>query len=136
KAAGIAPEPRLVFSADMTEPYGYHTVMGLLEGANPPTAFLTSSLITALGVSRAIAHCGLTMGRDVSVITHDDALWFLPNQGKVPMFTSTKSSIRAAGKRMAEMLIDAIEGRAPPNQTELWEAEFVVGTSTGPAPER
>lgn len=134
RAAGIAPDPRLAFAADMTEPYGYHTALGLLQGEDPPTAFLSSSLITALGISRAISHRGLEMGRDVSVITHDDALWFLPNQGKVPMFTSTKSSIRAAGKRMAEMLIDQIEGRAPPDQTELWEAEMILGTSTGPAP--
>lgn len=136
KAAGIDPDPGLVFAADMTEPYGYHTALGLLQSQDPPTAILASSLITALGVSRAIAHQGLTMGRDVSVIAHDDALWFLPNQGKVPMFTSTKSSIRAAGRRMGEMLIDRIEGRVGANQTELWEAEMIPGTSTGPAPAR
>ncbi|NNU78973.1 LacI family DNA-binding transcriptional regulator [Halovulum dunhuangense] len=134
RAAGIAPDPALVFNSDMTEPYGYRTARALLAGPNPPTAFLSSSLITALGISRAIADAGLRLGADVSVITHDDALLFLPNQGERPMFTSTKSSIRDAGYRMGQLLIDIIEGRADPHVTELWEAELVIGSSTGPAP--
>ncbi|MEM9640453.1 MAG: substrate-binding domain-containing protein, partial [Pseudomonadota bacterium] len=133
--AGIELDPALLFSADMTEPYGYHTTRQLLRNGKGPTALLASSLITALGISRAIADCGFIMGRDISVITHDDATSFLPNYGDVPLFTSTKSSVRAAGKRMAEMLIDLIEGRSRAPVTELWEAEMILGSSTGPAPE-
>lgn len=132
--AGIPIDPEIMFSADMTEPYGYQTSMRLLKSDNPPSAFLASSLITALGISRAIAACGLSLGKDVSVVTHDDALWFLPNQGDLPMFTSVKSSVRAAGKRIAELLIEQIEGRAAPGVSELWEAEMVFGQSTGPGP--
>ncbi|WP_112320673.1 substrate-binding domain-containing protein [Oceanibium sediminis] len=133
-AAGITIDPGLMFSADMTEPYGFQTAMQLLKSPEPPSAFLASSLITALGISRAISACGLKLGQDVSVVTHDDALWFLPNQGEVPMFTSTKSSVRAAGKRIAQMLIDQIEGRAEPGVSELWEVEMIQGQSTGPGP--
>jgi LacI family transcriptional regulator len=136
RAAGIEPDPRLFHSREMTEPYGFHTTLELLCGANPPTAVLSSSVITALGVSRAIAAAGLVMGRDVSVVTHDDALGFLPNQGAVPMFTSTKSSIRAAGRRVAELLIERIEDPTAPPPQVLWEAEMILGTSTGPAPNR
>ncbi len=132
--AGITQDPDLIFSADMTEPYGYHTTKALLTGPNPPTALLSSSLIVALGISRAISECGLTMGRDVSVITHDDATSFLPNYGQVPLFTSTTSSVRAAGGRLAELFIDLIEHRIDGPVTELWETEMVLGTSTGPAP--
>ena len=134
EAAGIAPDPALMFQADMTEPYGYHTTRALLRRGEPPTAFLASSLITALGVGRAIAEAGMVMGREVSVITHDDAMSFLPNYGTVPMFTATTSSVRAAGKRTAEMLLDMIEGRVEEPQTELWECDLVLGASTGPAP--
>ncbi|MEM8657256.1 MAG: substrate-binding domain-containing protein [Pseudomonadota bacterium] len=133
--AGLTPDPALIFGADMTEPYGYHTTRALLAGPNRPTAIMASSLITALGISRAIADAGLVMGRDVSVITHDDAMSFLPNYGEVPLFTTTKSSVRAAGSRMAELLIDLIEGRVQAPVTELWEAEMILGSSTGPAPE-
>lgn len=133
-AVGVVPEPRWILNADMTEPYGYANAKAMLAEPDPPTAFLTSSTITAIGVSRAVAEAGLAMGRDVSVGTHDDAISFLPNRGDPPLFTATKSSIRAAGKRVAEMLIGMIEGTLPRDSTELWEAELVIGTSTGPAP--
>lgn len=124
----------LTFSAEMTEPFGYETTKDLLQRDAPPTAILTSSLFPALGISRALAEAGLTQGRDVSVATHDDALSFLPNGQDRPVFTSTRSSIRDAGRRCAEMLIDQIEGRAAGPQSELWEAELIIGSSTGPAP--
>ncbi|MEM8789356.1 MAG: substrate-binding domain-containing protein [Pseudomonadota bacterium] len=133
-AAGLPIDPAWVHGADMTEPYGFEAATALLGGANPPTALVCSSLITALGVARAIAAQGLVMGGAVSVITHDDAMDFLPNDGPRPMFTSTKSSVRAAGRRMADLLIDMIEGRRDGPVTELWEAELIEGASTGPAP--
>ena len=56
----------------------------------------------------------------------------MKNSGAVPLFTATRSSIRAAGRRAAEMLIDHIENpRAEPSR-ELWEADLTLGRSTGP----
>lgn len=132
--AGLPQSSDLIFGSDMTEPYGYESTMELLARPAPPTAILVSSLISAIGVSRAISEMGLKMGKDVSVVTHDDAMTFLPNGADRPVFTSTKSSIREAGKFCAQVLIDLIEGRISGNQSVLWEAEIVEGTSTGPAP--
>ena len=42
-------------------------------------------------VRRAIEEAGLALGRDVSLITHDDDLGYLKNGGTVPMFTATRS---------------------------------------------
>lgn len=134
-SAGIALDPELMFSAEMTEPFGYHAARAALRGPSPPTAFLASSMTIGMGAHRAITEQGLTMGRDVSVIIHDDALSFMPNYGEVPLFTSATSSIRAAGKRLAELLIEMIEGRITDPVTELWETEMILGSSTGPAPE-
>ena len=61
-------------------------------------------------------------------------LSFLFEGGKVPIFTAMRSSIRAAGRRCAEMLIDRIERPNTGPQQELWEAELVVGESTRPPP--
>ena len=132
KSAGIQPDPALIFGEDMTEPFGFDTASALLRRPDPVSAILTSSLISAIGVARAISEAGLTIGRDVSVITHDDAMSFLPNGTDRPVFTSTKSSIRLAGKKCAEILIDLIEGRITGHQSELWDAELIEGTSTGP----
>ena len=121
-------------SQEMTEIYGYHQTRDMLTSDNPPTAILVSSLISAIGVRRAIEEAGLTMGKDVSVITHDDELSYLRNGETVPIFTATRSSVRDAGKHVANILIDQIENPNSLPQTQLLEAQLVVGRSTGPAP--
>jgi LacI family transcriptional regulator len=74
------------------------------------------------------------MGTDVSVVTFDDDLSYLRNGTDVPIFTATRSSVREAGTRSAEMLIDRINNPDTPAQTFMLEAELLVGRSTGPAP--
>ena len=121
-------------SDEMTEHYGYSTTLKLLLHPQPPTAILTASMLAAIGVRRAIQERGLTMGRDISVITHDDELSYLRNGQEEPLFTATRSSVRAAGFIVAQFLIDQIEGKAERPPTRLLEAELLVGGSTGPAP--
>ncbi len=131
--AGIAPDNALMRSDEMTEVYGHHAARDMLRIDNPPTAILTASLISALGVRRAIEEAGLVVGRDVSVITHDDDLSYLKNGQDVPIFTATRSSVRDAGVMVAEMLIRMIENPDCGPQTRLLEAELVVGRSTAAA---
>lgn len=134
EAAGIAADPDLMSSQEMTEVSGHHQTRDLLNGDNPPTAILSASMISALGVRRAIEEAGLKMGKDISVITHDDDLSYLKNGQDVPIFTATRSSVRNAGRILAQMLIDRISDPLVPAQNALLEAELVVGRSTGPAP--
>ena len=134
KSRGIAPEPLLMSAGEMTEEHGFNTTARYLSLPNPPTAILASSMISALGVRRAIESAGLEMGRDVSVITHDDVLSYLRNGGDVPIFTATRSSVRDAGRKVAAMLLDRIAQSDAPDQQLLLEAELMVGQSTGPAP--
>ncbi len=130
---GVTLDPALMRSEEMTEIYGFRSAVEMLDMDHPPTAFLVSSMITAIGVRRAIHDAGLEMGRDVSVITHDDELGYLKNGHEVPIFTATRSSVRTAGARAAEMLLKQIRepGHAP--LTQLMEAELIIGNSTGPA---
>jgi len=132
----IPYNPALMKSDELTEYYGYHSTLSLLALANPPTAFLVSSYIVALGVRRAISERGLTLGRDVSIITHDDELSFFSNGEETPQFTATKSSVREAGKRAAVMLLDIIQNPGQAPQNEVMIAELTVGLSTGPCLKR
>lgn len=134
--AGLPIDPDLMRQDEMTEPFGYEEARKFLEREAPPTAFLTSSILSAYGVLRAVREAGLQLGREVSIITHDDDLSFLPNSGDVPLFTATRSSVRAAGKRAAQMLIDLIKSPGLPPRTELWEVDLTIGRSTGPVPNR
>ena len=74
------------------------------------------------------------MGRDVSIITHDDDLGYLRNGGDVPIFTATRSSVREAGRLGADMLLDMIANPSDTPKQHLLEAEMILGGSTGPAP--
>ena len=131
--AGVAPDAALMTSEDMTETYGWRAANDMLARAAAPTAFLVSSIISGIGVRRAAQDHGLTIGRDVSIVVHDDEISYLRNEGAPPMFTATRSSVREAGRRAAELLLEMI---AKPGETrqELWEAQLIVGASTGPAP--
>ncbi|PIE07283.1 MAG: LacI family transcriptional regulator [Rhodobacterales bacterium] len=135
-ARGRAADPGLIASDEMTEGLGYTAARGFLARPAPPTAFLVSSIIAAFGVRRAIEETGFRLGRDISVVTHDDDLSYLQNRAEVPVFTATRSSVREAGRLAAEMLIEIVEGReggreGEPRQT-LLEAELILGQSTGP----
>ncbi|MDO7558849.1 MAG: substrate-binding domain-containing protein [Loktanella sp.] len=131
---GIDIDPAIMRTGEMTEDFGFQSTREMLALDHRPTAIMTASMISALGVRRAIEDAGLVMGRDVSVVTHDDALSYLRNGGDIPIFTATRSSVREAGRRLAEMLLSEISepSETPPNQ--LLEAELMVGLSTGPAP--
>ncbi len=133
-ANGIPTDFSLMRSGEMTEDFGYTSTCDLLALPNRPTGIIAASMIVALGVRRAIDEKGLVMGRDVSVITFDDALSYLSNGDDVPIFTATRSSIRDAGRRLAAMLIANIRNPGAEPTHQLLEAELVVGQSTGPAP--
>lgn len=130
---GIPIETTLMRSEEMTEVYGYRAAKEMLSRTDKPTAFVCSSIITAIGVRRAIHEAGLVVARDVSIITHDDALSYLENGDDVPIFTALRSSVRFAGTEAAEMLLSLISSPRNAPKSRLLEAELIIGRSTGPA---
>lgn len=130
---GISIDASLMRSEEMTEVYGYRAAKEMLARSTPPTAFVCSSIITAIGVRRAIHDAGLVLARDVSIITHDDALSYLENGDDVPIFTALRSSVRQAGSLAANMLLSLIAVSCDTPKTRLLEADLIIGRSTGPA---
>ena len=133
---GVTADSALMVQGEMTETQGHGAARAMLRLPDPPTAFLTSSLLSAMGVRRAVEEAGLVMGRDVSIVTHDDDLGYLKNGDGEPIYTATRSSVREAGRKAAAMLIDLINDPARDPRHELLDAVLVVGNSTGPAPKR
>ena len=133
---GIAADPKWISSGLMTDEVGFRAADRFLAGRPRPTAFLVSSMMMALGVFRAIRAAGLELGRDISMIAHDDVFPFLNADRMVPTMSTTRSSIRAAGTRIAELAIEILNGRAVAGVHELWPVDLVIRASTGPAPLR
>lgn len=128
----LSINPDLMFSGDLTEANGFSAAAKALAQKNTPTAFLVSSYVGALGVRRAIHNAELEMGKDISVIIHDDELSYFQNDGDIPQFTATRSSVRDAGERAAMMLLDIIDQPNKAPLTELLDAPLTIGASTGP----
>ncbi len=132
---GLLLDPRHTRHSFMGDEQGYRGMKEILASVDRPTAVLCASTVLALGAVRAMNEVGLKLGTDISLIAHDDELPLLkPENFSIPL-TTTRSSLRAAGKRIGERLIAMINQSEPaaPEQ-ELWKVELVVRASTGPAP--
>ena len=131
--SGLGLPTAMIRSGAMTEENGYVFARGLLEGSGAPTGIVCSSLIMALGVVRAIRDLNLTMPRDISLIAHDDVFpWLKPENFSVPLST-TRSSIRAAGSRIAERLAARMSGLESGPRGEIWPVDLVVRASIAAA---
>ena len=131
---GLALDDNCTSHTVMTDEEGALAMEQFLQLADRPTAILCSSTVLALGAIRAVNQAGLKLGEDVSLIAHDDVLPLLkPENFSVPL-TTTRSSLRAAGVRIAERLIGGLNNLGPYPQQELWKTELIVRASTGAAP--
>lgn len=132
---GLLLDPRNTRHSFMGDEQGYRGMKEILSGPERPTAVLCASTVLALGAVRAMNEFKLKLGSDISLIAHDDELPLLkPENFSIPL-TTTRSSLRAAGKRVGERLIAMINHAEPaPPEQELWKVELVVRASTGPAP--
>ena len=88
---------------------------------------------------RAIHEAGLEMGRDVSVITHDDDFSYLSNGRDVPIFTATRSPVREAGRIVGDLVTGGGAGGIRFRETGGYLYQFsprgMMGTRE-PAPPR
>jgi LacI family transcriptional regulator len=133
---GLTPAPSLLINGMFTDEVGFRQAQSLFERSPRPTAFVAGSMMTALGVFRAIRAAGMTLGKEVSMIAHDDVFPYLNADTMVPTMSTTRSSIRLAGTRIAELLMQMLGGRDASEIHELWPVELVLRESTGPAPSR
>ncbi len=131
--AGLPHAPDMIRYREMTEAHAFTAASALLKGPAQVTAFIASSWIIALGIERAVLTQGLTLGRDVALITHDDKLSYFKS-GPSPRFATIDSPVRDHGRSAAEMLLDVIgDPNKRPRHRRL-RASFTDGPSLCPPP--
>ena len=133
---GVAATAGLFAAGPATEDHGYRATRALLALPAAPTAFLCASMFLASGCCRAIVDCGLKIGRDVSVIAHDDGLATVRPEAFDPPLTTTFSSIRAAGTRVAELAAALIGGADPATLSEVRPVDLIFRDSAQAPPRR
>ena len=130
----IPVDRALIGNGVFTDEVAFRLAHAMLALQPRPTAFLAGSMITALGVFRAIRQAGLTLGEEVSMIAHDDVFPYLNADNMYPAMSTTRSSIRHAGVRVAELILQIMGGKPAAEVHELLPVELVLRQSSGPAP--
>lgn len=102
----------------------------LLDKSDPPTAIVCAVDFAALGVYRTAAERGLEIGSDLSVVAYDGIHEGAHAQ---PPLTTFSVDNRAAGERLATLLIKRIRGEPFDQLRETVAATFLDRGSTGPA---
>ncbi len=130
---GLPVDDTLLGNGDFTDEMGFRLMGGFLELADRPTAVIAGSMMSALGAMRAVRTAGLQLGEDVSLIAHDDVFPYISADNMAPTLSTTRSSIRAAGVRIGEMLHEILAGKNDGYFSDVWPVELVLRNSTGPA---
>jgi LacI family transcriptional regulator len=129
---GVTYDPKLVTHGNFTDEIGFRVARAVLEQGQRPTAFVAGSMMSALGVYRAARSMNLVVGQDISVIAHDDVFPYLTADNMAPSLSTTRSSIRAAGSRIADLLLQMLGGRSATDIAELWPVELILRESSRP----
>lgn len=130
--SGLPIDDALLGNGDFTDEMGFRLMGAFLELPDRPTAVIAGSMMSALGAMRAVRTAGLKLGDDISLIAHDDVFPYISADNMVPTVSTTRSSIRAAGVRIGEMLHDILAGKSDGYFNEVWPVELVLRKSTGP----
>ena len=126
--ASLDLDPELIVEEDLTEEGGAAGVRRLLALSRPPTAILCGHDIVAMGAMRTLHESGRAPGRDVGIIGSDDNP-FGPFMSP-PLTTFTAPRV-AAGRRLAELLVNAMDGIPAEELQEVWKPELVIRASDG-----
>lgn len=119
-----------VVCGDFSAESGHRATLALMATRPDVTAIFAGNDTIALGVIGALAHLGLAVPRDVSVIGFDD----LPFAGFVaPPLTTVRIDATQQGRCAAEALLLRLKGKAVPEPRQRFASVFVPRGSSGPA---
>jgi len=128
EAAGLPFDPELVQAGDYKIEGGRLALRRLLELPDPPTAVVTVSDATAIGVLHAARSAGLRVPDDLSVVGFDDVL--LASVVDPPV-TTVAIPRQLAGAAAVDLVARLIHGQPCPACTVL-PTQLIVRASTGP----
>lgn len=127
QAAGVEFDPELLADGGFSRSVARDSMRRLLD-ARRPTAVFAANDLSAHGVLDALAERGLRTPEDVSVVGYDDT-WYASVTD--PPLTSVRTDVDGTGRRAADLLIDALEGKVEEAHPVL-PVSLTVRRSTGP----
>jgi DNA-binding LacI/PurR family transcriptional regulator len=126
KKAGGADSLVLFSSASRQTKSGFEATAKLLASSRP-TALFCMNDATAVGAMGALRQAGLRIPADVSVVGFDDSEIA---EFSCPPLTSVRQPRLQMGRKGAELLMDAMQGRSP--ASKVLDVELILRESTCP----
>jgi LacI family transcriptional regulator len=121
-ASGL--KPGAIADGDFTAEGGATAMRSILAQGRPDAVFVASDLM-ARGALGVLESAGLRVPADVAIVGYDDSLLAT---SVAPMLTTMRQPSFDQGRRMAQVLLDLLEGDAPPHAT-LMPTELIVRDS-------
>jgi LacI family transcriptional regulator len=129
---GLPCPADLIRAQHLSAAYGQKETATLLRAADPPTAIIAGGNQILVGALRAIQQQGLTIGRDLSLITCDRTDLATTYPGPL---TLIDRDVEAIGRTAAELLLERMTARStePPRRV-TFPTTLILGHSCGPPP--
>jgi LacI family transcriptional regulator len=128
--AGLSADPRHLVDDCIDRRAGHAAVQALLAMTPRPTAIVVDNHLAGVGAVRALLDAGIAIGRDISLIVWGSMADTLAD---IDVTTIDQPNARAAGTRMADMLLALINGKPAASLQELWQPMLLAGATTGRA---
>ncbi|MGW5718130.1 LacI family DNA-binding transcriptional regulator [Amycolatopsis sp. NPDC003865] len=127
RATGRKFSAKLVRRCEFRETGGREAAARLLTRPDPPDALLVSSSTMSVGVLQALAELGLRSGRDVGIVSFDDAPWATLIS---PALTVVAQPAHAMGRLAARLLLARIGDGSRATTTTTMAAQLIVRGSS------
>jgi LacI family transcriptional regulator len=125
--AGLTVDPALIRHGAHLRSAARHMTVELLALPDPPTAIVASSDVQAVGVIEAAEQLGRRIPDDLSVVGYDDI-----DLAALMGITTVRQPLERSGRRVADLVVNAIGGSPRTPFVEEMELELVVRSTTGP----
>jgi LacI family transcriptional regulator len=128
EGAPLAPD--LLLNGEFRLEEAYRAAQALLAQESLPTAIFVSNNLMLIGVMRALAEAGLSVPRDMSVVSIDDFPWASAFQ---PALTVVRQPVaEMAGAALARLLARLSGDDSPPDHARLAPELVIRGSCAAP----
>lgn len=124
--AGIEIDQELILNGNFSKDDGYQEMKKLLSRRHDITAVFAANDVMALGAYQAIREKGLRIPEDISVVGYDNQEFC---DLVDPPLTTISKHRRAMGRKAADIILDVIDRKSPPQHVVL-PADLIVRKST------
>ena len=128
-AAGIAVDAHYLIESAIDRRSGYQAMQRLLAVSPRPTAVIVDNHLSGVGAVRALLDAGVAIGTEMSLIVWGGMADTLAG---LDVTTIDQPDARAAGAKMAVMLLALLQGASADTLQELWQPRLLDGATVGP----